>query len=293
MLAAVLTLAASAKTATTAEFDLLVRITPDSAVGQVNTQNGYTVSIINTTASDLAFDQVRFLLPGHGGNALDEEIYGEPVQSLDDSPAFNYVPGSTSGVTTADPTTFERWLTWGGGIVGASTTATLHFNVTLSEAPAYYWTGATVAVSGGTTVQGTKKGGQIQVISADQFAMTMEAPREVQLGSRIPYTGTLTNNSDLQLTVKSVKIGGVRHGRYVPNSTSGAMSVEPTEKGNGYIWKELFDVPPHSSVQFGFEISADVVGTQKITSRSNLLEPLPDGQSFAGTGPTAFVKIVN
>jgi hypothetical protein len=292
MTAAVAAGLAAVGTATADTHDVLVRITPDSPTGPVRTQNGYTVSITNTTTGDVTFDQVRFLLPGHGTGPLNKEFYGEPRQSSDTSPAFTYVAGSTSGLTTSDPTQSERWLTWDGATVGAGGTATLHFHVTLSDAPAYYWTGATVDAPT-ASVQGTAKGGQIQVLSSDQFTMTMEAsPRIVPLGGTITYTGTLINGTDQTLTVSTVKVSGFHHGRYMPGSTTGILTTEPTPKFNGYIWKQLFEIPAQSQVQFTFDVSADVLGVHRIQSRATLTEPLPDGQSFAGTGPSAPVKVV-
>src|SRR2546426_241629 len=96
LVAALLLVCGSGQAADVQSADIQVRIAPDAAVVPARSQDGHTVSIANTTTRDLAIDAVRFLLPGHGTQQLrrfDGEILGEPHQSRDVSPAFDYIPG--------------------------------------------------------------------------------------------------------------------------------------------------------------------------------------------------------
>ena len=63
-----------------------------------------------------------------------------PLETLvDDLPAgFAYIPGSTTGATTANPTVAGQELTWTGVSVPANGDASLHFGVTASSTPGTY-----------------------------------------------------------------------------------------------------------------------------------------------------------
>jgi uncharacterized repeat protein (TIGR01451 family) len=78
------------------------------------------------------------------------------VLSLSDAlpPGFAYVAGSTTGATTADPTTSGQTLTWSGVSVPAGGTASVHFGVTASSTPGTY-TDAADGAADGYTVVGT------------------------------------------------------------------------------------------------------------------------------------------
>jgi hypothetical protein len=107
-------------------------------------------------------------LPGHGTPPLKKgDVFGEPRANDDITAAFRYVPGSTTGFTTDDPAVDVRWLRWGEVTVPALGTVALHFEVTTSDAKAYYVAAATA--SSEASVSGTRKGAQIQIISIPDF----------------------------------------------------------------------------------------------------------------------------
>ena len=297
LVAALLAVCSAGEAASTQSADILVRIAPDAKVVPARSQDGYTISITNTTAQDLAIDAVRFLLPGHGTQQLRRyggEIYGEPQQSRDVSPAFDYILGSTNGLTNADPVQVERWLTWDGDSIAANSTATLHFGVTTSLAPAYYVSGATATVSGGTTVLGTAKGAVVQVLSAEQFSMELTAePTVVHVGDRIDYRGTVTNNSDQTVTVIRTKVSAIGWASFISGSTTGVLSGDPIQESNIWRWNQVFTIAPHSGVEFGFAVQAVLAGLHNVKGRAFLETALPDGQAFAGTGPAAYVKVLD
>ena len=90
---------------------------------------GYTISAANPNLETVTVSSITGTLPD----------------------GFTYVPGSTSGATTADPTVSERTLTWTGDFSLSSTAETgalapvLHFGVTASSEDGIYFNEVTGA----------------------------------------------------------------------------------------------------------------------------------------------------
>ncbi|TML11040.1 MAG: DUF11 domain-containing protein, partial [Actinobacteria bacterium] len=96
--------------------------TADSPMTQAGGQNGYTITISNPSQQPATLTTISDELPT----------------------GFTYVPGSSSGATTADPSIVGQSLSWGPGpfvvppASGSPGTLTLHFNVTVSGTPGTY-----------------------------------------------------------------------------------------------------------------------------------------------------------
>lgn len=158
----------------------------DSATASPGGSDGYTITISNPNTSAVSLTAITDTLPT----------------------GFTYTSGSTTGVTTSDPTVSAQTLTWNGPINvpaeagGTPGTVALHFDVTVSSVAGNYFnnaggeadeftvapTGDTapVTVSGGTTEEptttltslsgGGKSGGSITV--SEGTAVTDQATLE-------------------------------------------------------------------------------------------------------------------
>lgn len=97
---------------------LTTQKTADAAQSAPGAGNGYTISIHNTNSISVVVDSIIDTLPA----------------------GFTYTPGSTTGVTTADPTVAGQDLTWTGPFtVPNASSITLHFNVTVATTPGLYY----------------------------------------------------------------------------------------------------------------------------------------------------------
>ncbi|HET9665417.1 MAG TPA: choice-of-anchor L domain-containing protein, partial [Desertimonas sp.] len=108
--------------------------TADSGSTPAGGQNGYTITITNPGAQPATLTTISDMLPA----------------------GFSYVPGSTTGATTNDPTIAGQVLTWSGTFpVPASGTQSLHFLVTVSSTTGTYFN---TAGAGGPGVSVTPTG---------------------------------------------------------------------------------------------------------------------------------------
>lgn len=110
--------------------------TADQASVAAGAADGYTITVSNATPAPVTLNSITDELPA----------------------GFSYVAGSTTGLTTSDPTVSGQTLTWAGPLtVPAATssapgTATLHFGVTVASTPGTYTNRATADASGLTVV---------------------------------------------------------------------------------------------------------------------------------------------
>jgi uncharacterized repeat protein (TIGR01451 family) len=112
---------------------LFVTKTADAASANPGAADGYTITITNTNGVAATLNSITDTLPA----------------------GFTYTAGSSTGVTTADPTVAAQVLTWAGPFnLPASGTVTLHFGVTVSSVDGTYTNQAT-ADAGAVTVAGT------------------------------------------------------------------------------------------------------------------------------------------
>src|SRR5205823_13676415 len=131
----------------------------------------------------------------------------------DDLPAgFSYVPGSTSGMTSDDPSISGQTLTWNGSFpVPGGGSDTLHFNVIVAETPGEYFNqasataeGFSVAPTGPTaqiTVTGTQPEADLSITKTDGNPDPCPGdppipcgPDPVSSGQPVAYGISVTNN---------------------------------------------------------------------------------------------------
>jgi uncharacterized repeat protein (TIGR01451 family) len=95
--------------------------TADSSSTSPGGSDGYTITVHNPNATDVAVNSITDTLPS----------------------GFSYVAGSTTGATTSNPTISVQTLTWSGSFsAAAGGDITLHFNVTASTTPGTYYNNA-------------------------------------------------------------------------------------------------------------------------------------------------------
>ncbi len=103
--------------------------TADSPTSPAGGTNGYTITVSNDSTSAASLASIFDILPA----------------------GFSYVAGSTTGVTTTNPTINGQTLTWTGPFnVPANGNVTLSFDVTVSSTPGQYFNDA-----GGTATAGS------------------------------------------------------------------------------------------------------------------------------------------
>ena len=111
--------------------------TADASASPAGSANGYTVTVSNPGAAARTLTSITDTLPA----------------------GFSYVAGSTTGLTSSNPTISGQNLTWSGSFIvpaatgGTAGTLTLHFGVTVAQTPGTY-TNSVTAVGSGVTVIG-------------------------------------------------------------------------------------------------------------------------------------------
>jgi uncharacterized repeat protein (TIGR01451 family) len=149
--------------------------TADQATAQPGAADGYTITVANPNTSSVTLDSITDTLPV----------------------GFTYTPGSTTGVTSADPSVSGQTLTWTGPFaVPAGGSISLHFGVMVSSTSGDYLNEATAAATG-FTVAPTGPTAQITVTAgggSDLAITKADAPDPVQVGGSLTYTLTVTNN---------------------------------------------------------------------------------------------------
>lgn len=112
---------------------LTITKTANSATSTPGGGNGYTITVSNPSSVAVTLNNITDLLPA----------------------GFSYVAGSTTGVTTANPTVSGQQLTWSGPFnIPAAGSISLRFLVTVSTVPGTYTNEAT-GDAGAITVIGT------------------------------------------------------------------------------------------------------------------------------------------
>jgi uncharacterized repeat protein (TIGR01451 family) len=148
----------------------------DSPTSPPGSQNGYTITISNPNPSDVTLNSITDTLPA----------------------GFSYVIGSTTGVTTSDPSVSGQALTWSGPFtVPANGSVSLHFLVTVATTPSTYFNEAGGGAAGGYTVVATGPTAPITIAAtatADLAITKTASPDPAFVGDPITYTLTVTNN---------------------------------------------------------------------------------------------------
>jgi uncharacterized repeat protein (TIGR01451 family) len=124
---------------------------PTSAAGG---RNGYTITVRNPNTGAVTLSSITDTLPS----------------------GFSYVAGSTTGLTTANPSTSGSTLTWNGSFsVPGTGTATLTFDVDVGGAAGQFFNSAAATATGGFSVAPTGPTAPITVLGGggppnDDFA---------------------------------------------------------------------------------------------------------------------------
>jgi uncharacterized repeat protein (TIGR01451 family) len=145
----------------------------DSPTSPAGSQNGYTITISNPNPDAVTLNSITDTLPA----------------------GFSYVTGSTTGVTTSDPSGGQA-LTWNGPFtVPANGSVSLHFLVTVASTPGTYFNEAGGEAAGGYTVVATGPTAPITITATADLGITKTAsPDPAFVGDPITYTLTVTNN---------------------------------------------------------------------------------------------------
>ena len=146
----------------------------DQATSVAGGSNGYSITISNPSGSAVTLNSISDVLPA----------------------GFAYVLGSTSGVTSSDPTPAGQVLTWSGPFtVPAGSNVALHFGVTVSSTPGTYFNEASGdAATGAVTPTGPTA--MITVTSAPSANLSItktDSPDPVTVGQSLTYTITVSN----------------------------------------------------------------------------------------------------
>jgi uncharacterized repeat protein (TIGR01451 family) len=151
--------------------------TADSGTTPAGGSNGYTIKISNPSDSAVTLDSVFDVLPE----------------------GFTYVNGTTTGVTTADPTIAGQTLTWSGPFsVPANGDVALHFGVKVSTTPGEYLNDAGGSTTGGS-VSPTGPTAKITVTpaptaSADLSLSKTDSLDPVEVGQQLTYEIIVQNH---------------------------------------------------------------------------------------------------
>lgn len=263
---------------TAAMANVQVRIAADSYAVPVLSPDSYTVTVTSDTATTL--DSVVFVLPGHGAPKLDGDEYGEPKLGRNDRET-SFAVTDSHGATVAD-----RIVTWHGPFgVTPSDPLTFRLDVLTGPTPMWFFSGAT-AVSH-SPVSGTAKGADVLVEGNSDFGI---AATVVQNGDRATYTVTLNNGTSHDFTVDRVK-AGLTDGFALVNTDFGHPTLGDTNSLT-INWRDPFTVPAHGNVTFDFTVSVPCGnGSRGVRIKAWLDQALPTGQTLAGTGPTARLKL--
>lgn len=274
---------------------LTLSVSADVARVAPRAPNGYTVVVSNPNAHRVTLTRLLLHLPdhGHGGDGASPDSTAAGESGTPRTP-FEYVPGSTTGFTTADPRIRNEGLDliWRGAFpVPAQGSISLHVRVLVSGMVATYFASA-YGWADGVRVLEARHVAPITVEQTGDVRLTVAADvGRVCTGGTVRYTLTVTNAGATTLTFASVRNGLPRDFSYVPGSTSGLTSADPRISTSGAIlrYDGPFHVAAHGSATLRFTARAgNATGTQSDRAR---LEGLPDG-SVVGTGPTAPVRVV-
>jgi uncharacterized repeat protein (TIGR01451 family)/fimbrial isopeptide formation D2 family protein len=246
--------------------------TADDPSTPVGGTNGYTITVSNPNSEPVDLDSISDALPA----------------------GFGYVSGSTSGDVTSDPTIVGQILTWEaieGSLVTipAEDSISLHFGVTVASEPGSYFNEAT-ATAGGFTTQSTGPTAQVIVEALEPPTVTKTADTATSLiGGANGYTITVANPNGESVQLASISDTLPAGFAYVPGSTTGATTADPSVAGQTLTWTGPFPVPSSGNVSVHFGVT--VAGTPG--QYFNEATADASGFTITPTGPTAPVSVTS
>ena len=255
---------------------LVTSKTADSPTSLVGKQNGYKITVQNPNDTAVTLDSIT-------ANSITDTL-----------PAgFTYVPGSTTGATTNNPTIAGQMLTWSGPFtVPASGSISLHFLVTVANTPGDYFNEAGGSAEGGFNVIGTGPTAKITVLEAVVTSKTADSATS-QAGTQNGYTITMQKQNANNGTVASITDTLPDGFAYVSGSTTSATTNEPAISGQTLTWSGPFSLPAGSTITLHFNVTVSTTpgiylnqagGTAIYTSTSAPLD-------VVDTGPTAPITV--
>jgi len=164
---------------------LTIAKTADAPTTAAGGTNGYTITIDNTNPIPATVTSISDTLPA----------------------GFTYLPGSTTGATTANPSPDGDTLTWSGPIVvPGEGSVSLHFGVTVSGTPGTY-NNVAAAVATGFTVAPTGETAPITVTAAVVLGITSTGePAAVTAGANAKRVVTVSNSGAAAATGTSTTL---------------------------------------------------------------------------------------
>jgi len=181
-----------------------IEVTVDDDAVVPGGSDGYTIEVVNDTFTTVTLDSVTDQL----------------------APRFAYVPGSTSGATTAEPTIIGSNLTWAGPfVVPGGESVSLHFEVLVSDQVGTYVTTVRAVVGGSQTDQTVRPSVDVAPIKVAPVKITKIRPSGAVLGA-VGWVLTLTGTTFDEGGAVSVSGDGVTVTRLqVPRSTTAKATI--------------------------------------------------------------------
>ncbi len=267
---------------------LSTSVTADDPTVLSGATDGYTVTVSNPASTDATLASITDTLPD----------------------GFSYIPGSTTGVTTADPSIAGQVLTWNGSFtVPAGGSIQLHFQVRAATALGTYFdsAGGTIGGTGGRTVNSSGPTAQIDV---QPVAVTNLAPDALVVGATndVVVTGTMfspdaTISLGAGVLVNSVNFQDettlTANVSVAANATPGARNVVLTEADGTATCTGCFTVhaqptitsiTPSSRGQGAKQQKITIIGTRFVAGAQVTVSG--SGVSVAGITQTGSTKIV-
>lgn len=197
---------------------LSMTASPNMALPETPTVVTYTMIIKND--DDVAHDILR--------------VVADPAS------AFNpvYVPGSTSGLTSVEPTSTGAKHIWTPNSpvtlapFGAETTLT--WQMTIDEDEGNYWMDGSVRIDGVGDIEGLTEA-NVLVTAENDLVITAEVtPVQVEAGvtEQFDYTITIENHGVSTQTLEIVKFWATKDLEVLGGSISGFTNVDPTRNSD-------------------------------------------------------------
>jgi hypothetical protein len=265
--------------------NVYLTVTPNQIQPDTPTTVDYTIRMVNNGNSAKSVDRVE----------------ADP-QSF--SPT--YVNGSTTGITTSNPTyTAGRWR-WSisptVSVPAFGGQVSLSWKMTINEREGDYFVGGSARFVGVGTVSAPMTSSVRVANMADINVSTTVAPALVSSGDGLTftYTVTITNNATSTRTIDWLKHYTTTDFDHLTGSTTGFTTANPSRNndGNGrweYTWDVSVPIAAQNSAQLSFNMRADLVpGTYYAESRMRAEEDQQaNGQEATATsGSTAPVLAV-
>jgi len=248
-----------------------------AAAGSVDS---YSITISNPNSSAVTLNSIYDTLPS----------------------GFAYVAGSTTGITSANPTVSSQTLTWSGPFtVPANGSVSLSFSVIVASAPGDYYNNAGGDAAGGYTVLASGPTAHVQVyvnaIGAPTLSHTIDGANAtfVFSGQQGATFKCSLDGATLSTCTSPISLSGLPDGNHtfeVRQYVNGSESLAAT-----FAWTVAtapqcpISVPPTPPNEANTCVVADVLSTITVTAPSLIaFPPLAVGETSAPADAPVNVK---